>query len=294
MSRFFSLTLLLTLVFSVSIAHAGSLSFCDGEREPTAAEQDVVLRFTALIKQELEASGARAALVSRSGLDLALLHQRYSHAGLALRDSANAGLGPWSVRQLYYACDEGIPRIFDQGLAGFVLGLHDTREGYVSLVLLPDSTLAQAARDDHLALSLLGAQYSANAYAFGLSYQNCNQWLAELMAAAWGQADTRAAAQAWLQEAGYAPTEISLWRPITWLAAFSPYLHNDDRTADDAEHGRYRVSLPASLEAFVRAQAPQAQRIELCHRGREVVIHRGWAPLLEGCVAGPSDESLVL
>ncbi len=285
------LLVLLTLVFSVSAIHAGSLRSCDGEREPTAAEQDLVLRFTALIKEELEASGAEVALVSRSGLDLALLHQRYSHAGLALRDSSN---GRWSVRQLYFACDEGRPRIFDQGMAGFVLGLHDTSEGYVSLVLLPDSTLAQATRDDRLSLALLGAQYSANAYAFGLSYQNCNQWLAELMAAAWGGADTRASAQVWLQGAGYAPTEISLWRPFSWLTAFSPYLHNDDRTADDAEHGRYRVSLPASLEAFARAQAPQAWRVELCHRGREVVIHRGWAPLAEGCVAGPGDESVTL
>ncbi len=282
--------LLLTLIFSVSV-HAGSLRSCDGEREPTAAEQDVVLRFTALIKQELQASGAEVALVSRSGLDLALLHQRYSHAGLALMNSSN---GPWSVRQLYFACDEGMPRIFDQGMAGFVMGLHDTSEGYVSLVMLPGSELAQAARDDRLSLALLGAHYSANAYAFGLTYQNCNQWLAELMAAAWGQAESRAGAQAWLMQAGYEPTEISLWRPLTWFTAFSPYLHNDDRTEDDAEHGRYRVSLPASLEAFARAQAPQARRVELCHRGREVVIHRGWAPLPDGCVAGPGDESLTL
>ena len=283
---------LLALLLASASAQAGSLRFCDGEREPSAAEQDVILRFTALVKQELQASGAEIALVSRSGLDLALLHQRYSHAGLALKDSSN---GPWSVRQLYYACDERMPRIFDQGLAGFVLGLHDTSEGYVSLVLLPPgSALAPAARDDRMALSLLGAQYSANAYAFGLMYQNCNQWLAELMAGAWGQADSRGAAQAWLQQAGYQPTEISMWRPFTWLSAFSPYLHNDDRTPDDAEHGRYRVSLPASLEAFVHAQEPQAQRVELCHRGREVVIRRGWAPLADGCVAGPGDESLSL
>jgi hypothetical protein len=275
----------------IQAAQAGSLRSCEAEREPSAAEQDLVLRFAALIKQQLEASDAQLALVSRSGLDLALLHQRYSHAGLALRDSAN---GPWSVRQLYYACDEGKPRIFDQGMSGFVMGMHDPHEGYVSVLLLPGSALREAALDDRRSLAFLGARYSANAYAFGLRYQNCNQWLAELMAAAWGGADSRAAAQAWLQAAGYAPTEISLWRPITWLAGLSPYLHNDDRSTDDAEHSRYSVSLPASLEAFARAQVPHAQRIEFCHRGREVVVHRGWENLPDGCAAGPGDESLRL
>ncbi|HEY4080877.1 MAG TPA: DUF2145 domain-containing protein [Burkholderiaceae bacterium] len=280
---------LLTLGISVSVnAHAGSLRSCDVDKEPSPAEQDLVLRFTALIKQELQDSGADVALVSRSGLDLALLHQRYSHAGVALRDSAN---GPWSVRQLYYACDEGKPRIFDQGMSGFVMGLHDMGEGFVSVVLLPSPALHDAAIDDHRALALLNTSYSANAYAFALTYQNCNQWLAELMASAWGDADSRAAAQAWLQAVGYEPTEIALWRPFTWLTALSPYLHNDDRVPDDIEHGRYRVSLPASLEAFARAQVPHAQRIEFCHRGPDVVIHRGWEPMAEDCVAGPGDES---
>lgn len=278
---------LLTLWVGVS-AQAGSLRSCDIDKEPTPAEQDVVLRFTALIKQELQDSGADVALVSRSGLDLALLHQRYSHAGVALRDSAN---GAWSVRQLYYACDEGKPRIFDQGMSGFVMGLHETSEGFVSVVLLPSPALHDAALDDHRSLALLNASYSANAYAFALTYQNCNQWLAELMASAWGDAPSRAAAQAWLQTAGYEPTEISLWRPLTWLAAFSPYLHNDDRAAIDVAQGRYRVSLPASLEAFARTQVPHAQRIEFCHRGADVVIHRGWEPMAQDCVAGPGDES---
>ncbi|MDP1086386.1 DUF2145 domain-containing protein, partial [Klebsiella pneumoniae] len=68
---------------------------------------------------------------------------RYSHAGIALAD----GLGsPWAVRQLYYACSEGAPRLFDQGLAGFVAGNDDADLGYVSLVLLPPEVAAPVAR----------------------------------------------------------------------------------------------------------------------------------------------------
>ena len=58
------------------------------------------------------------ALVSRSGLDLSRFNIRYSHAAIAWRSEQ----GQWAARQLYYACDEHRPRIYDQGLAGFATG----------------------------------------------------------------------------------------------------------------------------------------------------------------------------
>ncbi len=283
--KFFLLAALLGLL-SLS-AQAASLQSCDRDKpEPGPAEQDQVLRFAAVVRAELAKSGADVALISRSGLDLSLVGQRYSHAGLAVVDSE---AGPWAVRQLYFACDEGRPRIFDQGLAGFVMGMHDSDEGHVSIVLLPDADLHAAVLDKRLALALLSPSYSANADAFSLRYQNCNQWLAELLAAAWGGAGDRAAAQGWLREAGYEPSVFAPWRLLAWFAMASPFLHSDDRAPDDAEHGRYRVSLPSALEAFVHRRYPQAQRIELCHSGSAVVIRRGWAPMGKGCVAEAGD-----
>ena len=269
-------------------AGAASLQSCDTGHEPGPVEQDLVLRFAAAVRAELAHAGSSVALISRSGLDLSLLGQRYSHAGLAVIDSE---AGPWAVRQLYFACDEGRPRIFDQGLAGFVMGMHDTQEGHVSLVLLPSPELHETALDKRRALALLNGRYSANADAFSLRYQNCNQWLAELMASAWGDAPDRAAAQDWLRASGYEPVVLSPWRPLAWIASMSPFLHGDDRDSDDVEHGRYRVSLPSSLEAFARLRYPQAERIELCHRGAALVIHRGWKAMGPGCVAGPGDEA---
>ena len=52
-------------------------------------------------------------------MDLSRFGVRYSHSGVSLKTGDNA---PWSVRQLYYACDEERPRLYDQGLAGFVFG----------------------------------------------------------------------------------------------------------------------------------------------------------------------------
>ena len=172
-------------------AAATSLRYCDAPPSLDARQQDRLLRFAALIRRELAASGQAVALVARSGLDLERFAQRYSHAGVSLRDSPNT---PWSVRQLYYACDEGAPRLYDQGLAGFVQGTHDADAGFVSVLLLDaddGAALQRAALDPARALQLLGARYSANAYPFATHYQNCNQWLAELLAAAWGDLGPR-------------------------------------------------------------------------------------------------------
>src|SRR5436190_12809502 len=98
-------------------AHASALRFCDKQAVLSAEQQDKLIRFGAIIKAELDKSGENLALIARSGLDLSRFGVRYSHAGVSLKASQNT---PWSVRQLYYACDEQKPRIFDQGMAGFV------------------------------------------------------------------------------------------------------------------------------------------------------------------------------
>ncbi|HEY1392705.1 MAG TPA: DUF2145 domain-containing protein, partial [Methylibium sp.] len=92
----------------------------------SAEQQDVLLRFGAIVKDELEKSGQSLVLITRSGLDLSRFGVRYSHAGLSLKASRNA---PWSVRQLYYACDERKPRLYDQGMSGFLLGADDPSTG---------------------------------------------------------------------------------------------------------------------------------------------------------------------
>lgn len=264
-----------------------------------ATQQDRLFRFAAVVKGELDSSGAGLALVARAGLDLSRFSVRYSHAGISLRASQNT---PWSVRQLYYACDEQRPRLYDQGLAGFVLGADDPSTGYLSVLLLPALRAAElepAALSNRQAMQLLGAEYSANAYPFDTRYQNCNQWVIEMIAASWGAlgdvADLRGRAQHWLKERGYAPSTFDVGlRPLTWLAAAVPWLHNDDHPVEDLAQHRYRVSMPASIDAFVRVMAPGASRIEFCHNEQHIVVRRGWEPLPDGCVPGPQDTVIAL
>lgn len=275
-----------------------SSTFCDRGVALTAGQQDKLLRFAAVVRDELGQGDADAALVSRSGLDLSRFRIRYSHAAVAWREAD----GAWSARQLYYACDEKRPRIFDQGLAGFAMGIDDPALGYVAIVRLPAdaaAALRRAALDTPGALHLLAADYSANAYPFSLRYQNCNQWVIELLAMAWGGvadgAALRARAQDWLRGADYAPEPVAVGSRLLMLAStFIPFLHLDDHPAADRDAMLLQVSLPSTVEAFVRARLPGSERVELCHDGHQVVVHRGWTSIADGCRAGDGDRVVPL
>jgi hypothetical protein len=287
-------------LFVVAAAvHAGAVSkrFCGDAPPLSAAQQDIKLRFADIAKRELEASGARLAIVARSGLNLERFAIRYSHGGISLKASDN---GAWSVRQLYYACDEARPRLFDQGMAGFVSGTDDPNNGYLSIMMLPpeaERALEAAALDRARALALVAGRYSANAYPYSTRYQNCNQWLAELMAAAWSSAlvASREDAQRWLAAQRYEPGVVDVGNPL-WLvaAAFVPWIYSDDQPPEEIAAARYRTSLPSSIEAFVRVQWPQAERIELCHDAQRVVVRRGWTPIAAGCAGGEGDRVIAL
>jgi len=278
------------LLTAVPAVQAEGLRLCTRATDPGPRALGRVLTLAERVRDELERSGRRVALVSRSGLDLGRIHHRYSHAGFSVRASAD---GPWSVRQLYYACEPGQAQIFDQGLGGFLAGVDDPELGYLSVVLLPpgeEAALEAALLDAARSLEVLGERYSPNAHAYATRYQNCNQWAVELIAAAGGAGPGRAAAQAWLRQAGYQPSRIELPLWAIDLTRLMPWLHHDDHPAEDRQAGLMQVSLPASLEAFVRQRWPQAERLEFCHAGAQAVLHRGWTPVAEGCRPGPGDE----
>jgi hypothetical protein len=304
LARAWALTLLMGLG-PWTASEAGATRYCDQPAQLNAQQQDRLFRFGAIIKTTLEESGSNLALIARSGLDLGRFGVRYSHAGVSLKTGLDTA---WSVRQLYYACDESKARIFDQGISGFLLGLNDPAVGYVSVVLLPAAeatALERTVLDKRQALQALGTRYSANAYPFSQRYQNCNQWVAEMLAAAWsGQSGIdsagdseglRAQAQRWLLDQRYQPSVFDVGsRPLMWLSRLIPWLHDDDHPSADLEQLIYRVSMPASIEAFVQAKVPEALRMEFCQAGPRVVIRRGWEPIDDGCLPGAQDTVITL
>ena len=91
------------------------------------------------------------------------------------------------------------------------------------------------------------------------------------------------------------PTRFEVGNPaLMWAGKLVPWLHNDDHPADDLAQQRYQVSMPASIEAFVRQRLPAAQRIEVCHADRRVVVRRGWEPIADGCQPAPEDTVITL
>ena len=121
----------------------------------------------------------------------------------------------------------------------------------------------------------------------------------ELLAAAWAPLPDgdglRAQAQQWLADAGYAPAPVDVGSH--WLMALEPFVplvHLDDHPEDDRYALKLHISMPASIEAFVHARLPLAQRIELCHDGRQAVIRRGWVPLGPQCRPGDGDRVIAL
>lgn len=280
---------------------SGSVRLCDRGTPLSAVQQDRLLQFAGVMRQVLADSGVSAAVVARSGTNLSKVGLRYSHAGVSLREP-DGDASAWSVRQLYFACDEGRPRIYDQGLAGFVSGTDDPQQVYVSLLLLPEAQaapLAVATRDRRLALSLQTGDYSANAYPWSVRYQNCNQWVMELLAAAWGGLAAgpalRAQAQGWLAQDGYDPAPLQIrshW--IKLAAGFVPWVRLDDHPDDERYSLQLRTSVPATISAYVQQRVPGARRVELCHTPAHIVVHEGWTPIAEGCRPGPGDTVIPL
>jgi len=282
----------LGLALAVGAAHAASVlpQGCDRPLQIDAGQQDRLLRFAAVVREQLAGSGSAAALIARSGTDLSRFGLRYSHAAVALADGLDL---PWAVRQLYYDCQERQPRLYDQGLAGFVVGSDNPAVGYVRLLLLPPEAaepLARATRDRPLALGLLNARYSANAYPFSTSYQNCNQWVAELLAAALSGVRRREDAQAWLRAEGYAPEPVPASPWLMLAGRFVPWLHFHDHPEELLNAGLVQTSLPDSLEAFAQRRWPAARRVELCHGAQGIVLRTAGPPLPDGCRPEPGDR----
>ena len=262
-------------------------------------QQDRVLQFAAVVRQVLQDSGEQVALIGRSGLNLGRFGLRYSHSGVLL---ASEGDAPWSVRQLYYDCEMGKPRLFDQGLAGFLVSAETPDLAFVSIVFLPREqaeALRDTARDQTRFAPLLAAQYSANAYPFSVRYQNCNQWVAELLATAWrplvdgepAKGSLRAGAQQWLRQTGYAPQPITIDSHWTKLAAsFVPLIHLDDHPVEARYGMQLQTSLPTDIERWVHAQAPGARRLEFCHDTDQIIVREGWQAMGERCTAQPGDR----
>lgn len=209
MKTFKKVAVVACLILGMARLQAGQVC----EDKPPSAE-GVVQAFRAAYRLHirLEQQSPQVALVARVGQDLSKYGLRYSHIAFVHKD---AGSGMWRVKHLLNACGTAESALWEEGLANFFL---DDPFTYDALLLVPSPALQErlqiALRDRQGLHRLHQARYNMLSYPFSTRYQNSNQWVLEVLAAAvaapseLAQAE-RKTAQDWLQRTQYQPSTCS-------------------------------------------------------------------------------------
>lgn len=231
---------------------------CGERAAPSPQAQARGLALGERVRDQLERSGASAALVARIGLNLAEFGQRYTHMGVAVRDHVRQR---WQVLHLFNPCGKAESEIQTQALEQFYeVELFD----FEALVLTPSFALQAEVRrifmNPATTRALHQPAYNMIAHPFNTRFQNSNQWILEMLALALdrsGSIKDRATAQAWLRQAGYEPG--SIWISNLRRAGarvFSAHVSFLDHTQEEFNKQTYQVITVDSIQRFLAAQDP--------------------------------------
>lgn len=208
----------------------------------------------------LEASGARVALLARAGQDLSAYGLAYSHLGIVVRDHAR---GRWTVVHALNDCGTAHSDLYEDGVGNFFL---TDLYRYRAQLVIPGPALQQrlaglfAGRTPR---RLHEPRYNMLSYVYGTRYQNSNQWVLEMLAAADAGADevaTRAEAQARLKGQGYRPPTVHVPAAVRLGARmFRANVAFDDHPFEQRMAGRIDTVSTDAVLAWVRARDPQAR-----------------------------------
>lgn len=241
----------LSLLLFVFAAPASAGTACS-EKVPTPDAVRKALDLGLKTRSTLEASGVQVAIIGRIGSDLSEYGLRYSHAGFVWRDHPG---GRWLVVHMLNQCGTPNSDLFVEGLGSFFL---DDPLVYEALLVVPSAEWqAHIARvlGSEVPRRFYEPKYSLIANPWATIYQNSNQWLLEVTAAASSNAAaaSRADAQSWLRRQGYAPSVLVL-PPLKRLGArlFAANTRFDDHTNEEWSSSRYNVVSVESVERFVR------------------------------------------
>jgi hypothetical protein len=183
------------------------------EQRPLTAqtlEQGMALaqRTAQALDAEHARSGARVVALARAGQDLSKYQLRYSHLGWAYKTAQ----GPWRVLHKLNQCGTATGDLYRHGLGEFFLDdLWRQEAAWVVPAAALQGPLFALLNDPGRAVALHAQPYNLVSYAWGVRYQQSNQWAIETLAmAAEPGVATREQAQAWLRFKGYQPTTLKL------------------------------------------------------------------------------------
>jgi hypothetical protein len=220
---------------------------------------------TEKLERVIEQHAARIALIGRIGSDLSALRfenerPRVTHVGLALRESFG-----WRVHHLMNTHEGPEGHLYCQPLLDF---FRDDPFEYRASVLVPSVGLQeQIARTLQSTISeaLYTPRYSRVSYPFSTRYQNSNQWVLEIIAAAQSGRATRSAIQSYLEVRGLAP---SVLRAVGLLKQAAGRLASrntrfDDHPLRERLRGRIAFMLGSSLHRYVRGTDDVLAEVEI-------------------------------
>jgi hypothetical protein len=194
---------------AMPLAHAGRS--CEA-RAPLAANVQRSMLLAEAVAKRLDESSARVVMIARAGQDLRRYGLRYSHMGIAYRDTVE-GRPAWRVVHKLNGCGSAHASVYRQGLGEFFLD--DPFEYEAAIVALApqlQAKLLPILGDNRRVSSLHDAAYSVVAYPWAQTYQQSNQWAIETMA--WRRSPRRPRARRRRPGCG---STISGRRRSTWM-----------------------------------------------------------------------------
>jgi hypothetical protein len=255
MSRYLGVALLVALCGWSSV-RAGQ--DCGERAAPTPQALVRGLALGERVRDQLEQSGASAALVARVGLNLGEFGQRYTHMGVAVRDHVRRR---WQVLHLFNPCGKSESEIAVQPLEQFYeVDLFE----YEALVVTPAYALQAAVREVFMnpatTRALHKPAYNMIAHPFNTRFQNSNQWILEMLTLVLdrsGSIKDRTAAQSWLMRSGFEPGTIRIPNlRRTGARLFSSHVSFADHTQEEYEKQTYLVITVDSIVRFLASQDP--------------------------------------
>jgi hypothetical protein len=234
--------------------------------EKAAASAESLARGLTLgerVRDQLERSGASAALVGRVGLDLSEYGQHFTHLGLAVRDHVRKR---WQVLHLFNPCGKSESEIMLQPLEKFyAVSLFEEEALLLTPSYAKQAMLRNVFMNPVLAKRLHKPAYNLIAHPFDTRFQNSNQWILETSVLALNEPNvimSRSAAQAWLKAKGFEPGSIRISNlKRSGARLFSAHVSFADHTEEEYQKQAYQVVTVDAIAKFLTTLDPEMVRL---------------------------------
>ncbi len=232
---------------------------------PTARQFYHASNMALALQKQLHTKKVQLALVGRVGGDLSAYDIKYSHMGFLYKKTTSSG-EQWLFVHELNECGSRFSSLYDQGMVNFFL---DDLLNMDIVVLIPDMALQQkisALLKTVEANKYHFKNYNMIAHPFSLQYQNSNQWVLEVIAAAQNSPGirNRQDAQSFLKQQAYQPQLIHL-SPLKKMGAgmFSSHIHFDDHTDKENRSNSFQTVSVKSIINYLLTQNRVQEIFEL-------------------------------